>query len=570
MLKSIHRLGVGAGAFAFAQILTPVSAHAVPSDQEAWSNIEQKITVYKDAVDKDIYWFIPKIRFETSGGKTLLRPTTLANGKVEYITRIIPYFSKDLREEVAQNISNIRQDSQLKPVVAKRIGIALPDFDYKFSSPSVTNYQYLDVPRLVRFQLDKDEAATFDQLYNDELGVPVEFMIAYDGMMTDKFYNIDISCKEMDRELSTNFKPSASVSAKAGGAQVFLGADLEFAFVNSVQNSTNGVNITSKGDIAGMQEMLNRVMNLCFEPVDSYGSYGGYGNTDYPTRRNSSDHTDDGLPTRRTTPGRGDVIDDGFTPRNQILSSRPDDQEANWLRDIHDRLDLDRNSACDPKDASCDDSPLPTRNPTANDPGLLPAASLKAGYVFKKTALDKDNQAVVKQIDLKDTTSTTTVVYTLTANAKAIEKVNVQPIADQKFTVTSKNPASAPFETGIKINDGEQYTINAEFVFNAASGYASWKPKQYAWDAAWPKTDGDLYYRLGSGDWTPVNRRSIITSDVTRGGGELQFYLDRSAIFNKIPEKLRKGSLFIGPAFTFDGIDPQFVVQVSGRRIEVK
>ncbi len=583
MSKFFTRLEVIAGAAVLAQVMSLSTAHAVPSDVEAWSSIDQKITVFKDAVDANIYWFIPKIRFETSGGKTLLRPTTLANGKVEYITRIIPYFSKDLREEVAQNISNIRQDSQLKPVVAKNIAMALPDFDYKFASPTVTNYQYLDVPRLVRFQLDAAEAKTFDILYKDASGIPVEFTISYDGMMTDKFLNINISCKEMDRELSTNIKPSVGVGSKVGPMPVYVGADLELAFLNTVQNSTNGVDITSKGDITGMQEMLRRVMNLCFDPVDGSGNTSYYPDDTYPTRRTTPD---DG-----TLPGRGDVIDDGFNPRKQFVSTGMTNrsnsamsaltQEANLLKSMHDKLDLSRpvkftaQLAGDPIDTNPTDPQIPTRGGTTDGsssgdlPGLLPSATLKAGFTFKKTALTKDNQAVVKQVELKDTTAVYTVVDTFSAQAKVVDKVTVQSIAERKFTATAKNSAATPLMTGIKINDGEQYTINAEFVFNAASGFSSWKNKQYSWDTTWGSTDGDLYYRLGTGDWTKVNRRAIITSDVTRGGGELQFYIDRSAIFNKIDPKLRKGNVLVGPVFTIDKIDPQYVIQVSGRRINV-
>lgn len=563
------RTGVVACTVILSQALSLGTALAVPSDREAWSNLEQKIVVYKDAVDPDIYWFIPKIRFETSAGKTVLRQSTLASGKVQYITRIIPYFTRSMRELVANNLSNVRQDSQLRPVVARSIGIDLPDFSYKFASPSVTNYQYLDVPRLVRFQLDPEEAATFDELYKDDLGVTVGFTVAYDGMMTDKFYNIEISCKEMARELSSNFKPSVGVGAKVKGVSVYAGVDLQFAFLNTVQNSVNGVNITSKGDLPGMQEMLRRVMNLCFDPVDSYGST--YDDDRYPTRRTPTDD-DDGLPTR------GDVIDDGFTPRNKLAMSGMTNrssaamalavQEARLMKFLHDRLDLDRALVeCDPKkDKDCDEE----KDPPTTDPGLLPKAQLKMGYKFKKTVLDKDNQAVVKQVSMKDTTSTTTIFDMLTATAKPIEKVVVQPIAEKKFKVTVGNKAAAPLTTGIKIADGEQYTINAEFTFNAISSYSPWKSKQYEWDATWPKTDGDLYYRLGSGNWAPVNRRTIITSDVARGGGELQFYIDRSAIFNKIPEKLRKGNILVGPVFTVDGISPEYSIQVSGRRIEVK
>ena len=46
--------------------------------------------------------------------------------------------------------------------------------------------------------------------------------------------------------------------------------------------------------------------------------------------------------------------------------------------------------------------------------------------------------------------------------------------------------------------------------------------KKYTWNADWNKPDGELYYRIGSGSWFPVNRRTVITSDVSRGGGELR------------------------------------------------
>jgi hypothetical protein len=389
----------------------------------------------------------------------------------------------------------------------------------------------------------------------------------------------------MDRELSTNIKPSASIGSKLHGLPVYAGVDLELAFLNTVQNSTNGVDITSKGDITGMQEMLRRVMNLCFSPVDGSGSTVYNPDDTYPTRRTTT-------PSDGTLPGRGDVIDDGFTPRGQQFVSMgmtnrssaamsTAAQEAKLLQSMHDSLDLSRPTKfsvqlsgdpvnTDPTNPT--DPTIPTRTGSTDGtdlPNLLPTATLKAGFVFKKTALTKNNQAVIKQVELKDTTAVYTVVDTFSAGAKAVDKVSVQSIAEKKFTATVKNSAATPLMTGIKINDGEQYTINAEFVFNAMSGFSSWKKKQYAWDESWGSTDGDLYYRLGSGDWTKVNRRAIITSDVTRGGGELQFYIDRSAIFNQIDPKLRKGNVLVGPVFTIDKIDPQFVIQVSGRRINV-
>ena len=99
MKQTSVRLGVVACTVFLSQFFGVTSALAVPSDKLAWSDLDRNIFVYKDAdPSSEIYWFVPKLRFESSGGKTVLRASTLANGKVEYITRIIPYFNRPLRE----------------------------------------------------------------------------------------------------------------------------------------------------------------------------------------------------------------------------------------------------------------------------------------------------------------------------------------------------------------------------------------------------------------------------------------------------------------------------------------
>jgi len=603
MVQSFTRFGAQVGAVGLLQMLLAGSASAVPTEIQAWSDIDQQITVYNDdQAASGTYWFIPKIKFETRAGKTVLRPKTLATGKVDYTVRIIPYFTKDLRALVEQNL-NITQDSKLKPVVAKSVAISLPDFNYKFSTGTVTSYQYLDVPRLMHFQLDPEEATLFDQLYHDDLGVTVEFTIAYDGVVTDKSYDIVVNCQDMARELSSSFKPSIGVSGNVTGVKAYVGATVEAAFLNTVSNSNKGVSVISRGDTPGMQEMLRRVLGICFTPVNAAGTYNPYNDNSgsiyddtgstFPTRRTSTDPTDDGLNPKGSGTGtsRGDVIDTGmdgaFPTRTRSFAGNSGllafansansssemnaaAQESFLLKSMHDALNLD----CDPIiDPNCTGSGAGTGSGTDNSgdmgTGLLPAAQLKVGYVFKKTSLQKNSQAVIKTLSMKDSTSTSTIMGSLSDAAKVVPTVNVQSIPQKTFTVKVKNQATAPLKTGIQITHGQQITINAEYSFKAVSGYASWKSSQYNWDAKWEKTDGDLYYRIGSNEWVPVNRHATIGSDVS-GGGELQFYINRAAIFNKIDQKLRTGNIFSGPVFTINGIDPQFVVQVSGRSVQVK
>ncbi|MBC7386329.1 MAG: hypothetical protein H7301_09255 [Cryobacterium sp.] len=601
------------------------SAYAVPSNIEAWRDDQHGIIVYKDEdPDSGTYWFIPKIRFEAVNGKTLLRKTELSNGNTEVLVRIIPYFSDAFRQLAARNISNIRQLSQLKPVIAKNIGITLPDFSYKFSSSNVTNFQYLDAPRLLKFSLTPDELTTFDLLYGDASGINVDFSIAYDGVITDKFYNIAISCKSVADQLGYGTGPGSGVgvNAKVKGVGVYLGADVESAFIRTVSNSTKGVDVVSKGDTAGMAKMLTQVMQLCFEPIksaddDRYGSYydDRYRNDDdpYGDKKNTQDdydpfktHTGDVLPGKDGvkpgdsdlgTDGKGGVdpstgVDDSGYPKdrsgkgssagsnepgfmNRMSSSVTGaykiqaEKEALALDRIYQTLDMSRsmNELMDQTNPGRDRSD----DGDVAGGGLLPAAAAKLHWKIKKISVNSKNQAVVKNVTLKDSTATVVIPGYLSEKSKAVEKVTITSLGEKKYFVKSTNNSALPLQTKIFVKTGEQWSINAAFVFKAKSGYSPWETKQYIWDSSWDKADGDLYFRVGNGHWTPVNGRSIIESGVI-AGGELQFYLDRSSIFNKIPEDLRTSHWYSlrGPMYSLDGLAPEFLVQISGRRMQLK
>jgi hypothetical protein len=266
MKENLTRFRVGASVVVVAQSLALGTARAAPSDRQAWSSQKYGITVYADELDPDLFWFVPLIRFESANGKTVLRPSTRADGKVEYITRIIPYFPEDYRDLVTQNLPNIRQESQLKPIVAKNIGVALPDFGYKTTSETVTSIQYLDVPRIVRFSLDPDEAKLFDSFYAEDPGIPVEYTISYDGVLKDKFYQIGVSCRDMNQELDVGTKPGTGIDADVG-KNVHVGADLEVAFKRALQNTQDGIDIVQKGDAPELADALRETLQLCFEPT---------------------------------------------------------------------------------------------------------------------------------------------------------------------------------------------------------------------------------------------------------------------------------------------------------------
>ena len=491
MKNMLTRFGVSAGVVVVAQALTVGSAIAVPSDRQAWSSEKYGVTVYHDELDTDLFWFVPLIRFESANGKTVLRPSTLADGKVEYITRIIPYFPEDIRDLVTRNIPNIRQDSQLKPIVAKNVGVSLPDFGYKTTSETVTSIEYLNVPRIVRFQLDADEARLFDTFYAEELGVPAAFTFSYDGVLKDKFYQIAVSCKQVNRELDVGVSPSASGTA----GKIRLGASIETAFRKAIQNTNDGIDIVQKGDAPELADALREVFTLCFDPVDP--------------------------------------IDD--TTRDWLTGSDDDDGGDDGL---HPRGGRDDTDVGEDGDASS---------------SLIPKATAKVRFKYKNSSETDDRTANVKQVSLKDTTNTSVVFGTLTAVAPPIEKVTAEPLASKSFVVSSTNTAIVPFRSGIRIAAGQQWTINAEVSLKKNG-----KPMAIP---AGLKADASLYYRIGDGEWLPVNRHLVLASDFARGAGELQFYVDSAAIRAQVPK---------GPWGPEKGVTAEYSVSIGGQTVVAK
>jgi hypothetical protein len=99
----LTRIGVSAGVVVVAQALTLGSAFAVPSEKQAWSSQKYGITVYHDDLDPKVFWFVPAIRFEASGGKTILSTRTLE-------LRVVLDFRNVLSHEHAHLIRKVRRD----------------------------------------------------------------------------------------------------------------------------------------------------------------------------------------------------------------------------------------------------------------------------------------------------------------------------------------------------------------------------------------------------------------------------------------------------------------------------
>jgi hypothetical protein len=473
------------------------SAFAVPSDDVAWSSEDFGITVYKDELDKSLFWYAPKLRFQsskktladgTSGITTDLRPVTLANGNTEFSPRIEPYFPKGFITLVSRNIPGVDLVSQLRPITAMNIGVSLPE--YKTPEGAVlkvtsvggdatatsTNYEYLGIKRTVRFQLDPDQARYFMQDYQDT-GVNVSFTISYAGVEKEKYYEIHASCEDMQRSLESGNNGSASGSAKG----VYAGAKIQAAFLTANQTANNGVDIRTKGDPAELGPTLSTVLTSCFTLV---------------------------APATTTA---------------------ADDDQTGYGND--------------------DGSPS-----LASD--ILPKAKLQATYKLKKITNSGNRQSNVKQVGVKNAVSTMTLNGVLVETPAAPVLVKFTSAASKNVTVSSTNSKAAPMDTGIRINSGDQYAIQANYGQRQAG-------KPIAIDPTQTSMDEFLSYRIGNGTWKPVNQHMVITSDVANSGGALQFSLDLPKIKGSIVRP--KGVFFTN----INPITPEFTVQITGSKVGI-
>ncbi|MEW6057373.1 MAG: hypothetical protein AB1540_12245, partial [Bdellovibrionota bacterium] len=161
-------------------------------------------------------------------------------------------------------------------------------------------------------------------------------------------------------------------------------------------------------------------------------------------------------------------------------------------------------------------------------------------------------------------------VYLSVLPSAATASVEIAALPRREFVVEDKHTQVTPLKTGIQIQDNEQYIINAVFAYSGKSPYQK-EPNWYRWSSDWPNVDEDLYFRVGTGPWNKVNGRAILkTEDLDKG--ELQLFLDRKRIWEKIPPKFKDPKMLgLLPAiFKYRDLHPQFNVVITGRKVRAK
>ena len=540
----------------------------VPSQVRAYQNDDVGITVFKDTQDANIYWFLPQLRLYTENDQVAYRKRLLRSGNTEYTFFIVPYFSDEMRDFVVQELGTIDSKDQLYPVQAKKFAIQIKDYNVLATSDdidtSITNYQYLNKPQMIRLVLTDEQAEDFEYLYNGAPGMPANVVLYYEGERLKSYATIELTYKEVYDALNVG-----------GSAKYdFLQADIEYAVTNYVANKY--LKVVSKGDLK-MPEIINKVIEECFTPVTK-GKVG----------KGSSEKSLESMP-----------LEFGA----ELLTKAK--RKGKWLADTERAMRAGESVLTDDpmvlsqahfkdatEDAVGDDASLKPRvlPPVARRPlnatrpsdpddesDAKPAGPVKpkgdVKFRFKKELINRTDTFFYQQLEMRDSSEVVVMPAYLTKYAGSQQARTVTKLPTYKGYVSYKATKADPAISQIDVKSGDQLVITAAFQFAADSGCESGDTvRYYQWDSTWPNTDGDFYYRIGDGNWRPVNGRVVVKSTHAQSGA-LQFYVDREAIWKKIPSDWRENSWFedfmgVCNIFPRKTSYPEFNVVITGRNVK--
>jgi hypothetical protein len=576
--------------------LASSAAWAVPTRQEAYRNDELGVVVYRDSEDTEIFWYLPILKPYMESGHVAFRKRARTNGNTDYTFYLLPQFPQELVEFVANEIPGLHNRQQLKPVKAKRFGLQVKQFNVAALSDEVTDYRYLNQPQMVRLSLSTDDSADFDDLFSSTPGVPVNMAIYYDSEFVQKYLKIELSYKEV----------YDAMNIAASGRYTFTKAEISAQMSNYLSNKY--LSIKSKGDLK-IPEIIEKVITQCFTPARSPMPATHFGlNIDSVDAKPATGPTADQLRRRAEAearlrehgaawfsvpgsfipPGSGTGNPGGGNPLGLPIGPAPSSAPAP-------APSSSSGSTPSPGSSSSSSSsnggsifgsasstggsifgttptPLPSSGGSLGSTGTTPTTGPMGDgveFTFKKELSTREERFLYDQQQMADAQEISVIPAYLTAVTAQSESRLVTQLEGKTVRITADQDQGHPLRTGVVVHAGDQWTLSASFTLAAASPYGNGKQDYYRWDSTWPKTEGDLYYRIGSGPWIKVNGRAMVGAD-TLQSGELQFYEARAAIWNKLPADYRTSSMLgaIAAIFPYKSTFPEFTVTLTGRHVE--
>jgi len=569
-----------AGWFGMALVFS-TGAHALPTRDEVYRNDDLAVTVYRDSEKADQYWFVPQVKLYEVDGAIQYRKRKLPNGDTAFTFYVLPTFGEAVRDFISQEIPGLHASSQLKPVYAKRFGVQSKWLGVSVESEEVTDYRYLNQPQMVRFVLNPDQTADFEDLFSTLPGVPVLTSISYESERVEKYLQIELTYKEVYKALNI------------GGTGRYTFTQAEIASGVSQYLANKYLNIRAKGDIK-IPEIVNKVIESCFTPVardagaaSRRGMFSQPGQVPGLTPTEEAELIEWSL--REVAHGAREGL------RGDIVIDDPVDDEDDTLPPPRPRLPAPSSGSAGGTGGI--GGPLPPR-PTSPTPGLPPytppsggtpgapgvpgvpgASGAPVQFRFKRELADRDEKFLFHQEQMVDTQEKVVLPAYLTSKnrsasgeADGTEVIALEPKAVRVTSGTARK--SRPLSSGVRFERGSQVVLASAFSLHAANGYNSGQSLPYRWDPAWGDPEEELYFRVGNGPWLQFSKTAgstgrALISATTLQRGEIQFYVDKSKLWQKIPAKLREprwGGL-VEAIFPFEGTTMEFGVTVTGRKL---
>lgn len=522
MKKIIRKLVL---AVAAAATLSSSSTFAAPTREEVYRSDRLHTVIYRDGQDPNVYWFLPPIKLYENEGKVVYyrRPS---GDKINYYFYIQPFMNDDLINLLSGEVPGLQGRSQLKPVIARQFGIQVKQFNATAMGDKITDFHYINQPQLIKVSLDAKDADEFDFFLANKPGIQADVLFNYEMDRAEKYLTIQLSHKEVYNALNIG----------ATGQYQFSRAQIEKSITSYISNKY--ITVRSKGDIA-IPEIINKVIEECFTPYEK------------KDEKKKKDDWRDWLmapsEVKSSTSGAADK-------QKELLQTLDSGWDGGWGKDD-------------------DDDPWghPSGSSGSSGAPSVPKGAAAVQFTFKRDLINSDKVFYYSHQQFVTAEETASIpVYLSTLPSELKTRVKASPLPRRELIVEYTNEEAKPLRTGIFINPDEQYDINAVFAFSANSAYSSGSAKWYRWAGTWPSPDEELYYRIGRGQWNRVNRHAAIKIEGIHTG-ELQFYLDRKKLWEKIPADFKNSKLLgVVPAiFTYQKTYPQFNVVVTGRKVEV-
>ena len=538
---------------------------------------DHQLAVYPDSENPDLFWFVPLVKPLVKDGKLIYTKRPAADGKVSFVFAVVPYMPKENLRLIAESIPELHSLDQLQPVIAKRLGIQIEDpVNVSALNEKATDIKYLDYSQKFRLNLSATEAEALEDDLKSGFGLRANVIMAFDSERVTKTLNIELKYEDVYKALGIG----------VGGSMLFTRAMIEGGISNYLGKKY--MSVTGKGNLdipSVVQQVILTFFRAYTRPNQNCNGNGNNNGGYYPGYPGGVNYSNPlklesfAVNAENPKPAKSPNPAPSVTPSPSATPAQPD---TPW--------EPDPSPVPTPTPSYDPNQPFPNPSQTGypNDPynpGGYPGGYPGSGYgngsgggnclgsvnggltptalfEFRADMQKNKDSFIYHQVQTADAEEVVVLPVDLAIQSEATKTASFSKIAEKSLEVRATASSDKPIKSGIILGSGDKLFLDTSFTLSVSNANGS-QLDYPAWDSSWARPEEDLYYRIGNSPWIRMGKRVVIEPS-SPYLGELEFYLDRSAIFNKIPEDLRKGKFIFPAKFLYERTLPVFHVTVSG------